>query len=85
MGRRRELNVVQREAIRSVADGKPVIEIDAVDLERKGLINIRRGPLGTTEAQTLTPRGREVHRQIMASGDGPEALKEMLRFDGGGR
>lgn len=65
-----------REALRWLADGQSVPSNRLARLVDAGL--------ATTDGQ-LTDQGRVEHRRVMASGDGPEALKELLRLDGGPR
>lgn len=68
-----KMTVEGRETIRSVSEGKGVpkgYEQVAEDLERAGYISPPR----------LTAKGKQALAEILDSGDGPEALKEMLRF-----
>lgn len=72
----KQLSVTQRETIRRIADNPN--SVDSVhqrtydSLAKRGIIHAGSGQ--------LTAYGRRVHKSIMASGDGPEALKELLRF-----
>lgn len=72
------LSVAQREAIRKLAGGDDVIHSNTLfSLERRGLV---RPPNAGESRWTLTNVGRHHYDEIMASGNGPEALKELLRF-----
>lgn len=74
----RSMSVVQREAIRSIADNPDAEMIDPRTLRAlldRGLIK----HLDATD-YTLTARGRVAFKRIMATGDGPEQLKEHFRI-----
>lgn len=76
----KRLTPPQREALRRVADGKSLRgwhagTIDA--LLRRALIT---GRSDSATRYDLTVKGERTHRDIMRSGDGPEALKELFRF-----
>jgi hypothetical protein len=80
-----DLSTTQRIAVRAIADqkgrcGAPTLR----SLERRGLIAPSgiKSPLPTdARAWKLTRKGRNAHKKIMASGDGPETLKGMLSID----
>lgn len=77
-----QLTVTQRELIREIAMDpggalKGAQRASLNRLERSGLIQPCGGDLGGWQ---LTTAGWEAHRKIMASGDGPEALKQLLRL-----
>lgn len=64
----------KREVIRALHDGEDLSEGDGPALcvlREEGYVQ-RDG--------TLSPKGEAEYRRILASGDGPEALKEMFRF-----
>lgn len=65
------LPVNHRIAVRALADGETLPEHDLRALQNLGLVD---------DSGSLTNAGRSEHNRIMASGDGPEDLKEMLRF-----
>lgn len=72
------LSVAQREAIRRLALDDDVIHTNTLfALERRGLV---RPPNFDTSLWQLTEAGWREHERIMATGDGPEALKQLLRF-----
>jgi len=72
------LTVAQREGIRCLALDDDVINYQVLRaLERRGLA---QPPAGHRARWSLTEAGHHAHERIMASGDGPEALKELLRF-----
>jgi hypothetical protein len=67
------MNPNQRAIIRDIADEKPLDEADfpeLFELFKEGFIYVE-----------LTEKGYEAHTEIMKSGDGPEHLKEMFRFE----
>lgn len=72
------LSVAQREAIRRLALDDDVIHINTLNaLERRRLV---RPPNAETSLWQLTEAGWRAHEQIMFTGDGPEGLKQLLRF-----
>ncbi len=72
----KELSVTQRDAIRDVHDrqfhmiGKRTLE----SLRKRGLVTDAKDGI------SLTAGGKIAYDRIMASGDGPESLKELLKF-----
>lgn len=78
-----KLSTSQREAIRATAEGKRFgARNTEQSLIRLGLATAKPGRgAGISSAWIeLTAAGRKAHSEIMESGDGPEALKEMFRF-----
>lgn len=81
---RGHLSARQRSATRTVHDdpetagewGRGTID----SLVRRGLVR-----WDSTDGWLLTRQGVHAYEQIMASGDGPEDLKEMFRFLGARR
>lgn len=72
-----KLSVSQREAIRHFhqsGDDTGVAARTRNSLVGHGLLVCHDG------SYSLTRRGITEHERIMASGDGPEALKQLLRF-----
>jgi len=68
----------QKQAIRNIKDNPDAIDIHkhtVNSLVKKGFIEHDSG-----QDYLLTPAGEWAYKTIMASGDGPEALKEMLTF-----
>lgn len=76
----KQLSTPQREAIRAIHDAgetPAVVNGSTIKaLHTRGLIEWDAEKL----RYRLTLRGTGEYRRIMASGDGPEALKELLRF-----
>lgn len=72
------LSIAQREGIRAIYDGNAdrVANRTLYSLIDRDLVL----PPNENEGYRLTPLGEYNHRRIMATGDGPEALKELLRF-----
>lgn len=68
------LTMAQRESVRSIADG------DADEVSKYHIGILRNKGLVHSDSRELTPKGREAYEEIMKSGDGPEALKEMFRI-----
>lgn len=75
------LNPKQRSAIRAIHDGRGPQHLHPATvaaLSRRHLIHVTSD--GEQPVVTLTATGERAYEQIMASGDGPEDLKERLRF-----
>lgn len=68
-----KLSTAERTAIREVADGGQLTRAMRRRLVERGLVEPGRGDARFTAA------GEEARRNVMASGDGPEALKAMFR------
>lgn len=72
------LTVLQREAIRKLAELDDRVGGTTLQaLERRGLVH---PPNDEWPRWRLTEAGRRAYEMIMSTGDGPEALKELLRF-----
>lgn len=69
-----DLSTHGRELVRAVADGTEVTPAEIGQMFERGLIETE------SAKPKLTEMGRRLHKEIMASGDGPESLKELLQF-----